>query len=242
MTDAPEDIAGARARLTDAVQRRAAACVRWVKRQRLPADEEAAAIRSEREFAALPSVALNDLDALLSYLSRLEAQRETPIDMILFCPKCGLQHVDAPEVGALGYFGEWDNPPHRSHLCHGCGHIWRPCDRATNGVASITTQGRADHAPVSPESRLEAARRLGDAATWAQRMLEARRRQLRLASQFISDGNRDRRQKINASNVAAWAGYEDGDRELAAALSAFGEEAPKSKAPDHTTQGDTGAP
>src|SRR5574340_600312 len=24
----------------------------------------------------------------------------------------------------------WDNPPHRSHLCHGCGHIWRPADVA----------------------------------------------------------------------------------------------------------------
>jgi hypothetical protein len=60
-----------------------------------------------------------------------------PVDMILFCPNCGLQHVDMPTA-------EWDNPPHRSHLCHGCTHVWRPSDTATNGVSEIQTQGRND--------------------------------------------------------------------------------------------------
>lgn len=59
------------------------------------------------------------------------------VNMILHCPKCGLQHVDAPD-------GEWTNPPHRSHLCHGCGCIWRPADVPTNGVKQIETEGRAD--------------------------------------------------------------------------------------------------
>jgi hypothetical protein len=60
-----------------------------------------------------------------------------PVDMVLFCPKCGLQHVDAPTP-------DWTNPPHRSHLCHECGCVWRPADVPTNGVAFIQTCGVAD--------------------------------------------------------------------------------------------------
>lgn len=62
-----------------------------------------------------------------------------PVAMILFCPDCGLQHIDAPDP-ARG----WENPPHRSHLCHGCGHIWRPADVETCGVAEIETRGAGD--------------------------------------------------------------------------------------------------
>jgi hypothetical protein len=60
-----------------------------------------------------------------------------PVDMMLFCPKCGFQHVDAPTP-------DWTNPPHRSHLCHECGCVWRPADVPTNGVAGIQTFGAAD--------------------------------------------------------------------------------------------------
>jgi hypothetical protein len=81
-----------------------------------------------------------------------------PIDMILHCPKCGVQHIDAPEPhDPFPAFGpgmdreKWTNPPHRSHLCHACGFIWRPADVATNGVAKIKTVGKADSAaPVAP--------------------------------------------------------------------------------------------
>ena len=66
-----------------------------------------------------------------------------PISMILFCPSCGLQHVDAPEPGT-----DWDNPPHKSHLCHGCAHVWRPADVPTNGVAEIKSRGSRDSAPI----------------------------------------------------------------------------------------------
>jgi hypothetical protein len=66
-----------------------------------------------------------------------------PIPMVLHCPRCGLQHVDAPSEG-------WDNPPHRSHLCHGCGCIWRPADVPTCGVRELVTAGSADNwAPQS---------------------------------------------------------------------------------------------
>lgn len=75
------------------------------------------------------------------------AELERPVDLLLFCPNCGRQHIDEPNE-ATG----WTNPPHRSHLCRtedgGCGHIWRPADVATNGVADIKTQGRRDGDPA----------------------------------------------------------------------------------------------
>jgi len=64
------------------------------------------------------------------------------IPLLLFCPMCGTQHVDAPEPEK-----GWDNPPHRSHLCHLCHHIWRPSDWFTAGVAAIWTKGKADESP-----------------------------------------------------------------------------------------------
>lgn len=90
-----------------------------------------------------------------------------PIPMILFCPVCRLQHIDKADEpprlanGDVAHGCElcdgddectcpgwkprwWINPPHRSHLCHGCGCIWRPADVPTNGVASIETAGKAD--------------------------------------------------------------------------------------------------
>lgn len=57
--------------------------------------------------------------------------------MILLCPACSLQHVDKPALG-------WANPPHRSHLCAGCGAVWRPCDLPTVGVKRIGTKGKHD--------------------------------------------------------------------------------------------------
>jgi len=68
-----------------------------------------------------------------------------PIDMILHCPACGVQHIDGQEitdVAALMSEVTWNNPPHRSHLCHGCGYIWRPADVPTNGVVSIKTKDK----------------------------------------------------------------------------------------------------
>jgi hypothetical protein len=97
-----------------------------------------------------------------------ETEPAAPIDMVLHCPSCGLQHIDAPRlagdagapphptegmsheeaqplIDALAdYEASWTNPPHRSHLCHHCGHIWRPADVPTNGVAQIKTRGKND--------------------------------------------------------------------------------------------------
>ena len=75
------------------------------------------------------------------------------VDMLLFCPACGDQHIDEPER-SLGPGNterlDWDNPPHRSHLCHGCGHIWRPSDIHTNGVAAIRSKGVNDSPVIRP--------------------------------------------------------------------------------------------
>lgn len=79
-----------------------------------------------------------------------EAPAQAPIDMILYCPNCGEQHIDAPEhpngPSQFSRVGDpvWTNRPHRSHLCHQCGIIWRPADVPTNGVADIKTKGKDD--------------------------------------------------------------------------------------------------
>lgn len=76
------------------------------------------------------------------------------IDMVLHCPKCGMQHVDMPDWDEYEDGDCWKNPPHRSHLCQpengGCGHIWRPADVPTNGVAAVKTTGKADSPIASP--------------------------------------------------------------------------------------------
>lgn len=94
-----------------------------------------------------------------------------PIDMVLHCPKCNTQHIDMPNCWAdekapceaptsetdpeyarerdamlKAYEAEWTNPPHRSHLCLKCGHVWRPADVPTNGVLAINTKGKHDSA------------------------------------------------------------------------------------------------
>src|SRR6185312_2119251 len=69
-----------------------------------------------------------------------DAVNREPIPMVLHCPSCGAQHIDAPEPE-----NGWDNPPHRSHSCHTCKTVWRPADVATTGVTAIATRGSADN-------------------------------------------------------------------------------------------------
>ena len=81
----------------------------------------------------------------LAAIQRQKAEPAAPIDMVLFCPKCGMQHIDDDTN-----FQE----VHRSHLCRqkdaGCGHIWRPADVATNGVKAVATTGKADSPLAEP--------------------------------------------------------------------------------------------
>lgn len=103
-----------------------------------------------------------------------KCSQDIPIDMILFCPVCGTQHIDAPEeqCETLSIFGDerclkakghkdrggieglhssnpvtpfWNNPPHKSHLCLKCGTIWRPADVFTNGVGTIKYPSSKDN-------------------------------------------------------------------------------------------------
>jgi hypothetical protein len=53
-----------------------------------------------------------------------------------------------------GHESRWDNPPHRSHFCHGCGTIWRPADVSTVGVAAIQTRGKADRIVHAERARV----------------------------------------------------------------------------------------
>jgi len=70
-----------------------------------------------------------------------------PIPMVLHCPRCGTQHIDAPDPES-----GWTNPPHRSHLCgnvecqddQGRRTIWRPSELFTTGVARLAQVGSSD--------------------------------------------------------------------------------------------------
>jgi hypothetical protein len=46
-------------------------------------------------------------------------------DIVTTCPDCGLLHLDV---------GAWRDRPHRTHLCAGCGRLWRPSEGHTRGV------------------------------------------------------------------------------------------------------------
>lgn len=75
-----------------------------------------------------------------------------PIPMILFCPKCGVQHVDEAEPP------EWLNPPHATHKCKVCKHLWRPANVFTNGVLHIPMGSSDTQPPI--RGRVEDARAL----------------------------------------------------------------------------------
>lgn len=88
--------------------------------------------------------------------SALIAQERASVDMLLFCPQCGEQHIDEakPDVCetcghdhpscSCAEYKAWLNPPHKSHRCTFCNHVWRPADITTNGVSEICTRGSND--------------------------------------------------------------------------------------------------
>jgi hypothetical protein len=134
-----------------------------------PAGEAAAAVRPDELLQALRDMIEFTVDSTCGSAHAIAQAREliaradaaqpqaaaVPIDMVLHCPKCGKMHVDAPDWNPVASKTEfaplkWDNPPHRSHLCHGCGFIWRPADVPTNGVAALKTKGKNDCPVAAP--------------------------------------------------------------------------------------------
>ena len=128
---------------------------------------------AKAELAKAEAIRSLDLDTLAitlgmsgpdqSIIDQAVYTLQQPIDMVLHCPACGMQHIDEPEgegddEATVKRLDVWTNPPHRSHLCHGCGHIWRPADVPTNGVAAVKTKGK-DDSPVVTPAALAAERR-----------------------------------------------------------------------------------
>jgi hypothetical protein len=74
---------------------------------------------------------LNSLEAEYQRKQIAAQSKDVPVSMELWCPKCGLQHVDE---------GEFAIRPHKTHLCvdygkrKGCGNLWRPYEYPTVGV------------------------------------------------------------------------------------------------------------
>lgn len=70
-----------------------------------------------------------------------------PVDMLLYCPACLDQHIDAPK-------GDWTNPPHKTRQCQNpkCRHLWRPSDYPTNGVSKIKTSGQEGPDSCNPSA------------------------------------------------------------------------------------------
>lgn len=54
---------------------------------------------------------------------------QSPVPMLLFCPRCQLQHVDAPTF-----------PPHATHKCAGCELLWRPSNINTVGISVLAAE------------------------------------------------------------------------------------------------------
>lgn len=96
-----------------------------------------------------------DLELLLSIHERIVNLAElvrvlaphvmSPVPMLLACPACDVKHVDE---------GEWATRPHRTHLCHACGSLFRPALVPTVGVAALADGSTT---PVREPSTVDAA-------------------------------------------------------------------------------------
>lgn len=77
------------------------------------------------ELGTKPSPVLDEIARRL-----LLAPGPTITDVFTRCPQCRLVHLD---------IGEWEDRPHRKHLCAECGHLW-----IVEGVAG-PTRGKLGH-------------------------------------------------------------------------------------------------
>lgn len=106
------------------------------------AAESMLAVEREHSAHSIASMTLNA--EFVIQLCKVALVALKPIDMVLHCPACGMQHLDTPNA-------TWLNPPHRSHQCAYCAHTWRPADVPTCGVVAVKTAGK-DDSPLVTES------------------------------------------------------------------------------------------
>lgn len=125
------------------------------------AEAKLAAAEAGARDVARPAVTQDFRATEFDTYAAAEAGAREPLPMLLFCPACNMQHVDAPQPEK-----DWANPPHRSHECQGCGYVWRPADALTTGVAAIATKGKADRSPIPAAEA--GAREPMDAEHWAE--------------------------------------------------------------------------
>lgn len=110
----------------------------------LGATDPARALDEALQWGHLVIVTLDEFEhrgfwTARGYESHIDVMQVFPLDMVLYCPACGHQHVDAPEPET-----GWRNPVHKSHRCGECLTVWRPADMPTNGVQAIKTRGKQD--------------------------------------------------------------------------------------------------
>jgi hypothetical protein len=67
-------------------------------------------------------------DVLARAMDQALKHKDPPKEMLLHCPECQKQHLDE---------GVWRHRVHRTHLCQHCGHLWRPFEFPTVGVAAL---------------------------------------------------------------------------------------------------------
>lgn len=106
---------------------------------------------SPQPAAEVKPCTLKECNGAMSCADCAQPAVAQPVDMVLYCPKCHTQHIDAPEPARGDWPKGWTNPPHKSHLCQNkaCGHIWRPSDTPTNGVIATASGKDADTLPES---------------------------------------------------------------------------------------------
>ena len=69
-------------------------------------------------LAALPEIG--------ALRAQVVALKEAGVPTLLWCPRCGQQHIDK---------GLWATVPHRTHYCNYCCTEWRPFEVATYGCS-----------------------------------------------------------------------------------------------------------
>lgn len=89
------------------------------------------ALARERSSTAFWQQQFNHERAEVTRLAKQVRELSEPVQLLLACPECGVQHVDEDE---------WAARYHHTHRCVACGNEWSPALRATVGVRVLATR------------------------------------------------------------------------------------------------------